>query len=191
VQFAKLHPGIDVRLSIDNRDKILGLLARSEADLVVMGRTPSHLDCEASAFATNPLGIVAPPGHPLAQRKNLPFNALADCRFVVREEGSGTRAAMQHLFEQYQTPLTVVMTMPSNETIKQAVMAGMGLSFLSHRTVRHELASGHLALLDVAGLPQINHWFVTHLRGKKLSPATQAFKAFLVEQAGALMDSES
>jgi len=189
VRFGQLFEGIDVNLSIDNRDNVLGLLARNEADLVVMGRTPSHLDCEASAFATNPLGIVAPPDHPLARRKKLPFKALADCAFVVREEGSGTRAAMQRLFDEHRTPLNVVMTMPSNETIKQAVMAGMGLSFLSLRTVRHELASGHLALLDVAGLPQINHWFVTHLRGKKLSPAAQAGKGFLVEQAGALMDS--
>lgn len=188
MQFNKQFEGIDVKLNIDNRDNILGLLTRNEADLVVMGRTPSHLDCIATAFATNPLGIVAPPNHPLARRKKLPFKALADCRFVVREEGSGTRAAMQRLFEQHQTPLNVVMAMPSNETIKQAVMAGMGLSFLSLRTVRHELAGGYLALLDIEGLPQINNWFVTHLRSKKLSPAAQAFKAFLIEQGGALMD---
>lgn len=188
VQFGKQFAGIDVKLNIDNRDNILGLLTRNEADLVVMGRTPSHLDCIATAFATNPLGIVAPPNHPLARRKKLPFKALADCRFVVREEGSGTRAAMQRLFDEHQTPLNVVMAMPSNETIKQAVMAGMGLSFLSLRTVRHELAGGYLALLDIEGLPQINNWFVTHLRSKKLSPAAQAFKAFLIEQGGALMD---
>lgn len=188
VRFNQLFTGIQVNLSIDNRDRVLGLLSRNEADLVVMGRTPGHLDCEAAAFATNPLGIVAPPKHPLARRKALPFKALADYRFVVREEGSGTRAAMQRLFDEHQTPLQVAMAVPSNETIKQAVMAGMGLSFLSLRTVRHELASGHLALLDIQGLPQINNWFVTHLRNKKLSPAAQAFKAFLIEQAGALMD---
>ena len=83
------------------------------------------------------------------------------------------------------------MAMPSNETIKQAVMAGMGLSFLSLRTVRHELASGHLAMVDVQGLPQINHWYVTHLASKKLSPAAIAFKDFLIEQGGALMDAWS
>ena len=110
---------------------------------------------------------------------------------MVRQEGSGTRAAMQRLFETHQTSLQVVVAMPSNETIKQAVMAGMGLSFLSMRTVRHELASGHLALLDVLGLPQINHWYVTHLSSKKLSPAAKAFEDFLLEQGGALMDAWS
>jgi DNA-binding transcriptional LysR family regulator len=191
VRFNKLYPGIEVHLNIDNRENVLGLLARFEVDLVVMGRAPSHLDCEATPFATNPLAIVAAPDHTLVRRKNLDFNALGGYRFVVREEGSGTRAAMQRLFAEHQTPLQVVMAMPSNETIKQAVMAGMGLSFLSLRTVRHELASGHLALLDVQGLPQINHWYVTHLSSKKLSPAAHAFKEFLIEQGGALMDSWS
>jgi len=191
VRFGKLYSGIDVHLKIDNRENVLGLLSRFETDLVVMGRAPSHLECVATPFATNPLAMVAAPNHPLARRKNLPFTALADSGFLVREDGSGTRAAMQRLFEDNQTSLKVVMELPSNETIKQAVMAGMGLSFLSMRTVRHELASGHLALLDVQGLPQINHWYVTHLRSKKLSPAAKAFKEFLVEQGSALMDSWS
>ncbi|MDR3370479.1 LysR family transcriptional regulator [Rhodoferax sp.] len=191
VRFNKLFPGIDVQLNIDNRENILGMLARSEADLVVMGRSPSHIDCEATVFATNPLVMVSAPDHPLARRKNLPFSTLADYSFVVREDGSGTRAAMQRLFDENQTPLKIVMGLPSNETIKQAVMAGMGLSFLSKRTMRHELASGHIAQLDVQGLPQINHWYVTHLRNKKLSPAARAFKDFLIEQGGALMDTWS
>lgn len=191
VRFNKLHPGIDVKLNIDNRDNVLALMAHNEADLVVMGRSPSHLGCEATVFATNPLVMVAPPDHPLARRKNLPFSALADYSFVVREEGSGTRASMQRLFEENHTPLKIVMALPSNETIKQAVMAGMGLSFLSMRTIRHELASGHIALLNVQSLPQMNHWYVTHLKHKKLSPAAAAFKEFLIEQGGALMDTWS
>ncbi len=149
------------------------------------------MDCVATPFATNPLAIVAAPDHPLVRRKKLPFSALADHGFVVREEGSGTRAAMERLFAENKTALKVVMEMPSNETIKQAVMAGMGLSFLSLRTVRHELASGHIALVDIEGLPVMGHWYVTHLSGKKLSPAARAFKEFLIEQGGALMDSWS
>ena len=188
VQFGKLFDGINVQLKIDNRENILGMLARNEADLVVMGRAPGDLDCEAIPFATNPLAIVAAPDHPLARRKQLPFSALADYRFVVREEGSGTRAAMERLFAQHNTPLKVEMEMPSNETIKQAVMAGMGLSFLSMRTMRHELAGGYMALVDIQGMPQVGHWYITHLSQKKLSPAARSFKEFLIEQGGALMD---
>ena len=189
--FGRQFQGIDIQLKIDNRENILGLLARNEADLVVMGRAPADLDCVATPFATNPLAIVAAPDHPLVRRKKLPFSALSEHGFVVREQGSGTRAAMERLFADHQTALNVVMEMPSNETIKQAVMAGMGLSFLSLRTVRHELASGHIALVDIEGLPVIGHWYVTHLRPKKLSPAARAFKEFLIEQGGALMDSWS
>jgi DNA-binding transcriptional LysR family regulator len=191
VRFGKQFPDIEVQLKIDNRENVLGLLARNEADLVVMGRAPANLDCEATAFATNPQAVLAAPDHALVRRRQLPFAALGDHGFVVREEGSGTRAAMQRLFAEHQTPLQVVMEMPSNETIKQAVMAGMGLSFLSLRTVRHELASGHIALVDIAGMPVMGQWYVTHLASRTLSPAAQAFKGFLIEQGGALMDSWS
>ena len=189
VRFGQQFPGIDVQLKIDNRENILGLLARNEIDLVVMGRAPANLDCEATPFATNPQAFVAAPGHALVRRKHLPFSALADYGFVVREEGSGTRAAMERLFSEHQTLMNVVMVMPSNESIKQAVMAGMGLSFLSMRTVRHELASGHIALVDIEGMPLMGNWYITHLRQKKLSPAATSFKAFLTEQGGPLINS--
>jgi DNA-binding transcriptional LysR family regulator len=191
VQFGKLFDGIHVQLQIDNRENVLGMLARNEADLVVMGRAPADLDCEAIPFATNPLAIVAAPDHALVRRKKLPFSALADYKFVVREAGSGTRAAMERLFAQHHMPIQIAMEMPSNETIKQAVMAGMGLSFLSMRTVRHELASGHIALVDIDGMPPAGNWYVTHLKQKKLSPAARSFKEFLIEQGGPLMDSWS
>ena len=189
VRFGQHFPGIDIQLRFDNRENILGLLTRNEADLVVMGRAPANLDCEATPFATNPQAFVAAPGHALVRRKHLPFSALADYSFVVREEGSGTRAAMERLFSEHQTLMNVVMVMPSNESIKQAVMAGMGLSFLSMRTVRHELASGHIALVDIEGMPLMGNWYITHLRQKKLSPAATSFKAFLTEQGGPLINS--
>ena len=189
VRFARLYPDIDVVLHIENRESVLGLLERSEADLVIMGRAPRNITTEAVAFATNPMGIIAAPTHALATRKNLPFSAMADYAFVMRESGSGTRAAMERLIAQHEVPLKVAMERPSNETNKQAVMAGMGLSFLSMRTVRQELAGGHLVQLDINGMPIIGQWFVTHMASKTLSPAARAFKAFLIEQGGALMDS--
>lgn len=189
VRFSKLLPDIEVKLRIDNRENILGMLSRNEVDLVMMGRAPSTLDCEATPFATNPQGFVCAPDHPLSRRKRASFEMLQDYSFVVREKGSGTRAAMERLFAQHEIPLKVAMEMPSNETIKQAVMAGMGMSFLSLRTVRHELAAGYLGLVDINGMPIVGHWYVTHLKQKKLSPAAKAFKGFLIEQAGSLIDS--
>jgi DNA-binding transcriptional LysR family regulator len=153
-----------------------------------MGRAPDNLDCAATAFATNPMGVISAPEHPLSRRRSAPLAILNDQEFVVRESGSGTRQAMERLFAEHQIQAKIVMEMPSNETIKQAVMAGMGLSFLSLRTIRHELASGHLVRLDIEGLPLIKHWYVTHLNSKRLSPATEALKNFLIEEAGPLIN---
>ena len=188
MRFSRLYPDIEVRLHIENRESVLGMLERSEADLVIMGRAPRNMTTQAAAFATNPMAIVAAPSHALAGHKNLPFSVLADYAFVMRESGSGTRAAMERLFALHEVPLKVAMEMPSNETIKQAVMAGMGLSFLSLRTLRQELAGGYLVQLDINGMPIVGQWFVTHMASKTLSPAARAFKAFLVEQGGTLMD---
>lgn len=188
VRFAKQLPGIEIKLHIDNRENILAMLARNEVDLVIMGRVPTHLDCEATTFSTNPMGIVCAPDHPLSRRKHAPFEVLRDFNFVVREQGSGTRAAMERLFAQHGVELKVAMEMPSNETIKQAVMAGMGMSFLSLRTVRHEMAAGHIGMVDISGMPIVGNWYVTHLRQNRLSPAAKAFKGFLIEQGGPLIE---
>ena len=135
--------------------------------------------------------MVAAANHPLAKKRRIHWDALRDEPFIFREPGSATRQFFDHLLQAQSLPVRVTMELSGNETIKQAVMAGMGLSFLSMRTVRHELASGHIALLDIEGMPQVGHWYVTHLSQKKLSPAAQAFKSFLIEQGGALMDSWS
>jgi DNA-binding transcriptional LysR family regulator len=188
VKFRKRFPDIEVILHIHNRESIVKLLNRNEIDLIVMGRTPDNLDCAATAFATNPMAVISAPEHPLSRRRGAPLSILNDQEFVVRENGSGTRQAMERLFAEHQIQAKIVMEMPSNETIKQAVMAGMGLSFLSLRTIRHELASGHLVQLHIEGLPLIKHWYVTHLNSKRLSPATAALKNFLIEEAGPLIN---
>lgn len=187
MHFRKKFPDVEVVLQIHNRESIMTLLARNEIDLVIMGRAPDTMECAATAFATNPLGIISAPVHPLSRRRNAPLAILNDQDFVVRERGSGTRQAMERLFAEHGIKPHIVMEMPSNETIKQAVMAGMGLSFLSLRTIRHELASGHLVLLDIEGLPLMRHWYVTHLASKRLSPAASVLKSFLIEEAGPLI----
>ena len=187
IRFGELHAGIDVTLKVENREKVIGLLSRNEVDMVVMGRSPKGLSCRATPFATNPMGILASPTHPLAKRRRMRFETVAAHDFLVREEGSGTRAAMTRLFAEHSASIKMKMELPSNETIKQAVMAGMGLCFLSLRTVRQELASGHLVLLNVPGLPVMGNWYVTYLASKKLSPAAKAFESFLVQQGAALV----
>jgi DNA-binding transcriptional LysR family regulator len=191
MQFRKRHPKIETGLRVHNREAILQLLSRNEVDLVVMGRAPDELECISAPFATNPLGIVSAPDHPMSRRRHIDLRALKDQDFVARETGSGTRLSMERLFARHRIKPRIVMEIPSNETIKQAVMAGMGLSFVSLRTTRQEIAAGHLALLDVQGLPLIRHWYITHLKNKRLSPAALEFERYLLDEGGPLVDAWS
>lgn len=187
VRFRAMFPDVAISLQIHNRESIMRLLGRNEVDLIIMGRAPGGIDCSSTEFATNPMSIVCAPNHPLSRRRGAAMSVLEGQQFVVREPGSGTRSTMQQLFAEHGVTPDIVMEMPSNETIKQAVMAGMGMSFLSLRTVRHEMASGHLAMVDIVGLPVIRHWYVTHLSAKRLSPAADALKQFLIEEGGPLI----
>ena len=150
-----------------------------------MGRAPKEIHTRSESFAAHPLVFVAPPGHPLLQGGPHAVHALAPYPIIAREHGSGTRAAMHKFFDERRFEPRLAMEMSSNETIKQAVMAGLGLSFLSLHTMGLELRSGLLALLDITDAPVMRLWNVVHLSSKLLSPAAEAFRYFMLEQAEA------
>ena len=179
-RFRKLHPEVELRLAVDNREAVAVLLTDNAVDLAIMGRAPKTHDAVAEAFASHPLVIVAAPDHPLAARRGIPVAAIASEAFLVREPGSGTRSAMQQFFDEHGVAPRVAMEMSSNETIKQAVMAGMGVSFISRHTVGFELQHRRLVLLDVRGLPVMREWNVVHLAAKRLSPSAYAFKSYVL-----------
>jgi DNA-binding transcriptional LysR family regulator len=180
--FRTLHPDMMVKLTVANREEIVRQLAANETDVVIMGRPPRELDTIAAAFARHPLVIIASPGHPLCASTRIPLEKLSGEWFLIREEGSGTRASMEHVFRERGMPIKVLMEVSSNETIKQAVMAGMGLSFLSAHTIGLEVSSGRLAVLDVVDLPIVRDWYVIHLHDKQLAPVAAAFRSFLLDQ---------
>jgi DNA-binding transcriptional LysR family regulator len=184
-RFHEEHPAVDVRLKVTgNREQLVGLMESGDVDLSIMGRPPKELAARAEGFAAHPLVIVAPPDHPLARPsvESMPVSALRDFPFIVREHGSGTRAAMAQFFGEHRFEPDIRMEMSSNETIRQAVMAGMGLSFLSLHTLGLELRSGLLKVLAIDGTPVMRTWFVVHLQSQTLSPAGQAFRYFILER---------
>jgi DNA-binding transcriptional LysR family regulator len=181
-RFLKAHPGVTLRLDVDNREKVIAALAANAVDLAIMGRPPHNLETAAEPFARHPHAIVAAPGHPLARRRRVPLERVARETFIIREPGSGTRGLLERLFAEHGLALQVSMEMASNETIKQAVAAEMGISFLSLHTVGLELATRTLVLLDVAGLPIVRDWYVVHLAQKRLSPIAAALKAYLLAE---------
>ncbi len=181
-EFRRKHPGVRVRLSVSNREQVVRDLTENSVDLAIMGAPPRGLDTTAVPFARHPIAIIAPPGHALARGKRLPLARLAQETFLIRERGSGTRSAMERVFRERRFHPRETIEMSSNETIKQAVMAGMGVSFLSLHTVGLEVAARRLVVLEVAGTPVMRHWYVIHRERKRLSPIAEAFKTFLIER---------
>ena len=181
-QFRREHEGIEIRLAVGNREQLVQMLQANEVDIAIMGRPPKELATRAEPFAAHPHVFVAPVDHPLAvQAGPLPPEALRGQGFILREEGSGTRAAMEKFLLQARIEPRVTMEMASNETIKQAVIAGMGLSFLSLHTLGLELDNRLIALLHVDGAPVVRGWNVVHMLAKLLSPAAEAFRYFVLE----------
>ena len=178
---------VTVKLSPHNRYTVLKQLADNEVDLAIMGRTPQGMEAIVEPFARHPHVVIAAPSHPLAKKRRIPLARLAEETFLIREPGSGTRGLLERLFAEHGLPLNVSMEMASNETIKQAVQAGMGISLLSLHTIELELKTRRLAVLDVQGLPIVRDWHVVHLAAKRLSPVAQAFRTFLLSTAGKLV----
>lgn len=186
-RFSKEHPGVEIRLQAGNREQLVRALQGNEVDLAVMGRAPQELAARSEPFAAHPLAIVAAPTHPLARKRRLPPAAVAQEPFIVREAGSGTRAAMEQFFAEHRLAPPVIMEMSGNETIKQAVLAGMGLAFLSLHTVARELARKELRVLDIEGLPLVRRWHIVSQQARTLSPAAEAFRYFVLEEGERLL----
>lgn len=185
-RFRQRYPDVRVVLSVNNREVIVRELERNEIDLAIMGTPPQRFETVAVPFADHPLVVIAPPSHPRARERAIPLEALAGERFLVREQGSGTRSSMERFFGERGFAPKIDSVMNSNETIKQSVMAGMGVAFISRHTIGLELATGHLCVLDVQGLPLMRRWYVVQRAGRFVSPATAAFVRFVVENGPSL-----
>ncbi|HYB50604.1 MAG TPA: LysR family transcriptional regulator [Burkholderiaceae bacterium] len=186
-QFLKSHPGLDLKLYVYNREHIIEQLQSYNIDLGIMGRPPEGTSLIGTPFAPNPLAIVAAPSHRFSLRTQIAPEELENEPFIVREPGSGTRIAMDRYFSDAGVSIHPVMEADSNETIKQAVMAGIGIGLLSLHTVRLEQAAGRLVTLPVAGLPLRRQWFAVHSRQRRLTPAAEEFHEYLLREADDLM----
>lgn len=185
-EFLRHHPDVEPRLTVTNQTRVLERLEKNLDDLVIMGTLPDGMDLEAEYFLDNPLVVVAPPDHPLVGQKNIPLARLVEERFISREPGSGTRMARIRLFADHGLTITPYMELGSSEAIKQAVMAGLGISVLSLHNLRLELEAGLIATLDVEHFPLMRHWYAVHLKGKKLSNTSRRFLDFLLQDGARL-----
>jgi DNA-binding transcriptional LysR family regulator len=190
-KFIEDHAGAELSLQVENRAQILRLLADNEIDVAIMGVPPEFLDAVAVPFADHPHGLVLRADHPLAARSRLQISDFADDAFLVREPGSGTRAVMERYFASQSFSPRKVIQMTGNEAVKQAVLAGLGVGFLSLNTIGLERGLGLVCVPTIAGLPVVRRWHVVHRRGKQLLPIVQAFCDFVRDQGGRYAEASS
>jgi DNA-binding transcriptional LysR family regulator len=185
--FCQRYPGIRISLDVTNRDRLLDALSANETDLVIMGKPPDNMELVAESFMDNPLVVIAPPAHPLANTRDIPLQRLQEETFLVREKGSGTRSATERFFQEHNVALSSTMEMSSSEAIKQGVEAGLGFGLLSLHTLEMELALKRLVILDVRELPILRKWYIMHRSGKRLSAVARSFKEFVLKEASTIL----
>lgn len=185
--FYQRYPDVSVSMDVINQKAVMQLVIDNEVDMAIMGQPPDDPQIEAVPFMENPLIIVAPPEHRLAGRKRIQLKELEKEVFLLREPGSGTRGAMERFFREQKLKLTTGMGMGSLSSIKQGVVAGLGLALLPRNAVRNELQYGQLVELKIRGLPIERHWYVVMHKGKRLSVAAEQFRQLLVDEAVELL----
>ncbi len=183
--FRRQHPDLRLKLTLDRRDKLLTLLADRRLDLLIGGYPPAEADVEAEVFARHPHLLVCAPGHALATRRGLNWQDLRGESFIFREPGSATRNFLEHLLQVQRLQVQVDVEIQGTEGLKAAVMAGMGISFVSAHTVQTELATGRILPLDVVDMPKYLDWCVLTRRDTPLSAGQRLLKAFVLEQGAA------
>jgi len=181
--FAALYPGIEIDLAIENRQAVVERLRREQDDLAVMMMPPAQLPLERFPFMDNPLVVVGALDHPWAQRKRVPVARMAEQTLLTREAGSGTRLATEVFFEAQGLRLTPRMTLGSNEAVKHAIAAGLGVAVLSRHALASDPARDGLALLNVSGFPLQRTWQLVWRRDRALPLAASTFLAFVQDQA--------
>jgi len=185
--FRELYPAVRMKLSVGKRDELLAALQEHRLDVVIAGFPPAHADIEAEPFARHPHCIVAAPSHPLVGRKDLKWSELRDEPFLYREPGSSTRQFLEHLLQAHQLQVHVSTELHGNEAIKQAVMADMGITFMSANAFQAELESGRIAVLDVVDMPKMLDWCLLQKRDTTLTGINALFKAFVLKHGAELV----
>ena len=209
-EYRRRHPGVELQLTVNNRGTIVRHLAENDIDLAIMGTPPAEFEtvakvfvhCDRVAVAELDLhggivveggrvaGVATAPDHPLAGKRRIEPQRLAAETLLIREPGSGTRGALERFLEQHKVPSGATMELGSNETIKQAVMAGLGLSFISEHTIGMERAVGRLVVLDISDTPVKRQWRLVYRTDKRLKPAATAFVQFMDGEGSRLIEAQ-
>jgi len=178
-EFMKVYPEVKIQLLVGNRESTMAKLENMELDFAITGLPPDHFGVEKEFISKHPQIIIAAPDNRLAQKQKISLSELEHETFLLREPGSGTRTVSDKLFASNKNLPGSALEFGSNETIKQAVMVGMGIALISAHTVAAELKEKRLVALDVKGLPINRKWFVVKHANKRFLPSAEALWNFI------------
>jgi len=180
--FSSNYPDVDIALEVLNRDAVVARLEKNMDDMAIMTQPPANLDIEDEIFLDNPLVCIAAKDHPLTNKK-INLQQLANEYFVMREIGSGTRMSCDMFFRQTKMTPKIRLTLGSNEAIKHAVGAGLGLSIVSVHSLNEHDLKDMVSILDLDDFPIKSQWHIVTLTGRKLSPIAKIFHDHLLNKS--------
>lgn len=181
VRFTTDRPKVRIKLQVESRPEIIGMLSRDEIDLAIMGTPPRELATTSAPFARHPMAFFAAPRHALFQQGKVTLADVAQHNLLVREKGAGTRTVFEQMCREAGLPMSAGSEMSSNEAIKRMTSAGLGVAFLSVHACMLELQNGLLAVLPVPDTPVLGSWYVMHKQNRSIPTVAGLFQEFIVE----------
>jgi len=174
--FCKKYPDIDVSLEILNRDGVVQRMRDNLDDLYIMSQPPNDLDLSDEIFMANPLVVIAAARSVLVKQEHVELKSLGNQRFILREQGSGTRMGVDLYFKKNKFKPDIRMELGSNEAIKEAVAGGLGIGIVSRHSLHGQQKEHGVAVVDILGFPILSNWHIVHPSSKRLSPIATEFK---------------
>lgn len=176
--FLNEHEGIELLMDVTNKSKVLESLERNEVDFALVSVLPLKPKVESIEIADNKLYLIGNSNRKF-QKKPYSKTVFEELPLIYREEGSGTRVAMEQYIQKNKLPVRKKMELTSNEAVKQAVIAGLGYSIMPIIGIRNELKNGDLQIIPIQGFPIESKWHLIWVKNKKFSPVADEYLRFL------------
>lgn len=180
-EFMNEHAGIELLMDVTNKSKVVESLENNEVDFSLVSILPSTLNIEKLDLLQNKLYLVGKTGIELPENASL-ADVFKDLPLIFREKGSGTRQTMESFIETNKLSVLKKIELTSNETVKQAIMAGLGYSIMPLIGLKSELFNGDLQIIPIQGLPITTTWSLIWLKEKKHSPVAVSFLEHLRQE---------
>jgi LysR family transcriptional regulator, low CO2-responsive transcriptional regulator len=183
--FVNEHSGIELSLEVDHRDRVLKCLENNEVDMALVSVLPEGIDVEEELLMPNLLYLVGPKQYQMQQP--MAVQHVSDLQAIYREKGSGTRMVLEKYMSEANLSPRVKLELTSTEAVKQAVIAGLGVSVLSVFSMHFELLQGDIKILPASGFPLKSDWRLIWLKNKTLTPVAKAYLDYVRSEKQAII----